>query len=199
MDPHERLGPNQSAEIEAECLTTAQSTAKMQVRSGSKSLSVISEEAGANIFTLVEGLKKDLDQVRNNTTSSPSAIWDELDGLEAQSIQTLEITFQLSHAALMRAWTGVRLAADPSKGVLGWPNQVESTFGNTKALFESHVEKMREEGEAYFVNTAGTSFDNYIGLCQQVLDNKKIDWDSSEYEKHINNLKLLKLLELKLK
>jgi hypothetical protein len=40
MDPHERLGPNQSAKIEAECLTTAQSTAKMQVRSGSKSLSV---------------------------------------------------------------------------------------------------------------------------------------------------------------
>ena len=40
MDPHERLGPNQSAEIEAEYLTTAQSTAKMQVRSGSKSLSV---------------------------------------------------------------------------------------------------------------------------------------------------------------
>ena len=27
MDPHERLGPNQSAKIEAECLTTAQSTA----------------------------------------------------------------------------------------------------------------------------------------------------------------------------
>jgi hypothetical protein len=41
MDPHERLGPNQSAKIEAECLTTAQSTAKMQVRSGSKSLSVV--------------------------------------------------------------------------------------------------------------------------------------------------------------
>ena len=41
MDPHERLGANQSAEIEAECLTTAQSTAKMQVRSGSKSLSVV--------------------------------------------------------------------------------------------------------------------------------------------------------------
>jgi hypothetical protein len=41
MDPHERLGTNQSAKIEAECLTTAQSTAKMQVRSGSKSLSVI--------------------------------------------------------------------------------------------------------------------------------------------------------------
>ena len=40
MDPHERLGPNQSAKIEAECLTTAQSTAKMQVCSGSKSLSV---------------------------------------------------------------------------------------------------------------------------------------------------------------
>ncbi len=40
MDPHERLGPNQSAKIEAECLTTAQSTAKMQVGSGSKSLSV---------------------------------------------------------------------------------------------------------------------------------------------------------------
>ena len=41
MDPHERLGPNQSAKIKAECLTTAQSTAKMQVRSGSKSLSVV--------------------------------------------------------------------------------------------------------------------------------------------------------------
>jgi hypothetical protein len=41
MDPHERLGPNQSAKIEAECLTTAQSKAKMQVRSGSKSLSVL--------------------------------------------------------------------------------------------------------------------------------------------------------------
>ena len=46
MDPHERLGPNQSAKIEAECLTTAQSTAKMQVRSGSKSLSV---ERGASV------------------------------------------------------------------------------------------------------------------------------------------------------
>ena len=29
MDPHARLGPNQSAKIEAECLTTAQSTAKI--------------------------------------------------------------------------------------------------------------------------------------------------------------------------
>ena len=47
MDPHERLGPNQSAKIEAECLTTAQSTAKMQVRSGLKFLSVSHELGGS--------------------------------------------------------------------------------------------------------------------------------------------------------
>ena len=51
MDPHERLGPNQSAKIEAECLTTAQSTAKMQVRSGSKSLSVEMAEKAKEFIT----------------------------------------------------------------------------------------------------------------------------------------------------
>ncbi len=43
MDSHERLGPNQSAKIEAECLTTAKSRGKMLLRSGSKSLSVFPE------------------------------------------------------------------------------------------------------------------------------------------------------------
>jgi len=155
------------------------------------------EAAGAPIFSLVEGLKKDLDAIKSNPSDSPTAIEEELDGLEAQSIQTLEIKYQSENSALVRAWAGVRLAnGQESKS---WPRQCAVTFGKTRQQFEDLVATMRTEGNAYFADVTGTTFDDYIGLCQKELSGQKIDWDASEYDTHIRNLKKKKLLELKLR
>ena len=155
------------------------------------------EEAGAPIFSLVEGLKKDLDEIRANPSFSPTAIEDGLDGLEAQSVQTLEITYQSEHSALVRAWAGVRLAnGQESKQ---WPRQCAASYEKTRNQFEDLVATMRTEGKAYFADAGGTTFQDYVGLCEKELAGKKIDWDAPEYETHITNLKKKKLLELKLR
>ena len=79
MDSHERLGPNQSAKIEAECLTTAQSTAKMQVRSGSKSLSVdalaneIAAQAKAEAEAIIATAKQQAKQIEDEATAEASS------------------------------------------------------------------------------------------------------------------------------
>ena len=77
MDPHERLGPNQSAKIEAECLTTAQSTAKMQVRSGSKSLSVQGNPAGYGRVMLFDPRKSEAPDENAKRMSRQSQVADE--------------------------------------------------------------------------------------------------------------------------
>ena len=80
-----------------------------------------------------------------------------------------------------------------------WPRQCAATYEKTRNQFEDLVATMRTEGKAYFADAGGTTFEDYVGLCERELAGKKIDWDAPEYETHITNLKKKKLLELKLR
>ena len=150
------------------------------------------ESRGDAILTLVKGLKEDIDEIRN----APANLRDRLLGKEAQAIQSLEVQYQSKYRDLIRAVAGIRGArgGDP----LRWPDKKAETYGKTRDLFQSLVEQMRSEGQKYFAESQETSFDDYVGLCKLSLDGKAIDWDG-EYERHVNPLKRLKLLELRLK
>ena len=150
------------------------------------------ETRGDAILTLVKGLKEDVDAVRN----APANLRDRLQGKEAQAVQSLEVRYQSEHSALIRAVAGIRSAkgGDP----LRWPDKRAETYGKTEALFQNLVEQMRKEGHAYFAESSDTKFDDYVGLCVLSLKGTSIDWDG-EFERHVNPLKRLKLLELKLK
>jgi len=149
------------------------------------------EARGDAILTLVKGLKEDVDEIRN----APSNLRDRLQGKEAQAVQSLEVSYQSAHSALIRAAAGIRSATggDP----LRWPDKRAETYGKTVTLFNALVEQMRSEGQTYFANSGETTFDDYIGLCRLSLKGETIDWDG-EYERHVTPLKRLKLLELKL-
>jgi len=150
------------------------------------------EAAGQAILTLVDGLKADLDKVRNG----PANLRERLQGKEAQAVQSLEVAYQSKYAALIKATAGIRSVRDADP--LRWPDVKADTFGATKALFDAMVQQMQSEGELFFADVQGTNFQDYQGLCKQALAGKAIDWDG-EYERHVNPLKRLKLLELKLK
>jgi hypothetical protein len=57
---------------------------------------------------------------------------------------------------------------------------------------------MRREGKEYFKSESDVTFDDYVGLCKLSLKSQAIDWDG-DYERVVNPLKRLKLLELRLK
>jgi hypothetical protein len=151
------------------------------------------EAAGRAILTLVEGLKTDLDKVRTH----PSSLRDQLQGKESQAVQSLEVVYQSKYRDLMRAWTGIRLAQ--SQEPKSWPQDKAETYGKTQDKFDQLVEQMRRDGEKFFGSEPQTTFEVYVALCRMELDKQPIDWDSSEYERHVNVLKRKKLLELKLK
>lgn len=149
------------------------------------------EARGDAILTLVKGLKEDVDEVRN----APANLRDRLQGKEAQAVQSLEVRYQSEYSDLIRAVAGIRTATggDP----LRWPDKRAATYGRTVALFDGLVERMRSEGQSYFAESTETTFDDYVGLCRLSLKGETIDWDG-DYERHVNPLKRLKLLELKL-
>jgi hypothetical protein len=151
------------------------------------------EAAGRAILTLVDGLKADLDKVR----TQPSNLRDQLQGKESQAVQSLEVLYQSKHRDLMRAWTGIRLAQNLEPK--SWPQEKGETYGKTQEKFDQMVEEMQRDGEKYFGSESQTTFGVYVGLCRMELDKQLIDWDSFEYERHVNFLKRKKLLELKMK
>jgi hypothetical protein len=150
------------------------------------------EARGDAILTLVKGLKEDVDKVRN----APGNLRDRLQGKEAQAVQSLEVRYQSDYSDLIRAVAGIRSAKGGD--LLRWPDKRAETYGKTVALFDGLVEQMRREGQAYFADSTETSFDDYVGLCKLSLKGVAIDWDG-DYERHVNPLKRLKLLELRLK
>ncbi|MDM4018181.1 hypothetical protein [Roseiconus lacunae] len=150
------------------------------------------ESRGDAILTLVKGLKEDVDEVRN----APANLRERLQGKEAQAVQSLEVRFQSEHGPLIKAVTAIRMVQN--KDLPKWPSERAETYGKTKARFTALVEQMRKEGQEYFVSESDVSFDDYVGLCRLSLKGTAIDWDS-EYERVVNPLKRLKLLELKLK
>jgi hypothetical protein len=150
------------------------------------------EARGDAILTFVKGLKEDVDKVRN----APANLRDRLQGKEALAVQSLEVRYQSKYSALIRAVAGIRSATggDP----LRWPDKRAETYGKTEVLFQSLVEQMRKEGQSYFAESSEIKFDDYVGLCDLSLKGASIDWDG-EFERLVNPLKHLKLLELKLK
>jgi glutathione S-transferase len=151
------------------------------------------EAASAAILSLVEGLKADIDKLR----TQPRDLADRLEGLESQAVQSLEVAYQAQHRDLMRAWTSIRMAL--RKDPRAWPQQRAETYGETKASFDRLVAEMRSEGEEYFAGETETTLDVYVALCGMELDGRPVDWDSPEYERHVNSLKRKKLLELRLR
>lgn len=150
------------------------------------------EARGDAILTLVKGLKEDVDEVRN----APANLRDRLQGKEAQAVQSLEVRYQSEHGPLIKAATAMRMVQ--SKDLPKWPSERAETYGKTEALFVELVEQMRREGQKYFKGEPEVSFDDYVGLCRLALKGDPIDWDG-EYERVVNPLKRLKLLELRLK
>ncbi|QDU37642.1 hypothetical protein Mal4_19570 [Maioricimonas rarisocia] len=150
------------------------------------------EGAGEQIWQLVNGLKSDLDKVR----TGPASLLDDMNGLEARAVQTLEVQYQEQHGALMRAWTGVRLAKRENPEA--WPRERKKTWSETKAVFDEMVERMQAEGSEYFSGESGVTFNDYLQMCQIVLKGQEIDWESDEMDRRIPGLKRLKLVKLEL-
>jgi hypothetical protein len=150
------------------------------------------EARGDAILSLVKGLKEDVDEVRN----APANLRDRLQGKEAQAVQSLEVRYQSDHGPLIKAATAIRMVQN--KDLPKWPSERSETYGKTEAKFAELVEQMRREGQEYFTGEPEVSFDDYVGLCKLALNKTTIDWDG-DYERVVNPLKRLKLLELRLK
>lgn len=150
------------------------------------------EARGDAILSLVKGLKEDVDEVRN----APANLRDRLQGKEAQAVQSLEVRYQSDHGPLIKAATAIRMVQN--KALPKWPSERSETYGKTEAEFAELVEQMRREGQEYFTGEPEVSFDDYVGLCKLALNKTTIDWDG-DYERVVNPLKRLKLLELRLK
>lgn len=150
------------------------------------------EARGDAILSLVKGLKDDVDEVRN----APSNLRDRLQGKESQAVQSLEVRYQSEHGPLIKAATAIRMVQN--KDLPKWPSERAETYGKTEAKFSELVDQMRREGQEYFTGEPEVSFDDYVGLCKLSLKGTTIDWDG-DYERVVNPLKRLKLLELKLK
>lgn len=150
------------------------------------------EARGDAILTLVKGLKEDIDEVRN----APANLRERLQGKESQAVQSLEVRFQSMHGPLIKAVTAIRLVQN--KDLPKWPSERAESYAKSENQFVALVEQMRREGQEYFASESEMTFDDYVGLCKLSLKGGPIDWDG-EYERVVNPLKRLKLLELKLK
>ncbi|MCG8602021.1 MAG: hypothetical protein MI807_17900 [Verrucomicrobiales bacterium] len=149
------------------------------------------DAAGARAEELIPILEEDLNQLNN----IPDEIGTKVSELETNVNSSLEIEFQREHADLIRAAANLRSLAD-AEGI-SWPREAENTYGATKVKFEALVESLQKEGETFFADTAGTTFEDYQQLLKMQVQGKTIDWNSDEYRTHMNNLmdkKLLKLL-----
>jgi hypothetical protein len=152
----------------------------------------VRETRGDAILTLIKGLKEDIDEVRN----APTNLRDRLQGKEAQAVQSLEVRYQSEHGPLIKAATAIRMVQN--KDLPKWPSDRSATYGKTEARFVELVAQMRREGQEYFKSESDVTFDDYVGLCKLSLKSQAIDWDG-DYERVVNPLKRLKLLELRLK
>jgi hypothetical protein len=150
------------------------------------------EVAGLPALQLVDGLKDDLERLRD----MPRQLRDRLEEVEQQIVQSLGEQYQRKYGARLSALTRIRTAQ--GKDLPIWPDKKGSTYGATMSLFDGVVRQIETEGEAFFKDCGETTFAVFVALCELALKERQIDWNASEYKRHVPVLMEKGLLELRL-
>lgn len=150
------------------------------------------ETAGTRAFDLIHGLEEDVRKIKDLPSQLKQKIRDRAEII----IPSLIEEYTRKYGSRLIASTKIRSTQNMSP--LSWPDQKENTYGKTSANFDALVAKIDKEGAEFFAGSADTTFDTLVGLCQMELDKKVIDWDGSEFKRHIDMLRGKKLLTLRL-
>jgi len=150
------------------------------------------EVAGLPALQLVDGLEDDLEKLKD----VPRQLRDRLDEVDQQIVPSLSVQYQRKLGARLAALTRIRKAQ--GKDLPTWPDRKGSTYSATVALFDEVVRQIETEGEAFFKGCGETTFEVFVGFCDFALKERQIDWNASEYKRHVNVLMDKGLLELRL-
>lgn len=150
------------------------------------------ETAGTRAFDLIHGLEEDVRKVKDQPGQLKEKIRDINDSIIPSLVEEYSRKYQPRFSA------NERIRRILGKTPLTWPELKAETYGKTTATFDVLVVQIDKEGTEFFAGSADTTFDTLVGLCQMELDKKPIDWDSSEFKRHITTLMEKKLLTLRL-
>lgn len=150
------------------------------------------ETAGTPVFQLIDGLADDM----KKTSDLPRKIRERIEATEQGILPSIAENFQKIHAAKLKAFASIRKVLGKTPPTV--PDNKESTWGKTMALFANLIIQAEKEGEAFFADVGDTNFEDYIGFCEIELSGKHIDWHAQENSSHREALIEKKLLTLKL-
>ena len=150
------------------------------------------EASGVRVDRLIEGLKQDLAKLADQ----PGQIEEAIAEIRQQVLPSLEAKYQLEYGVKLRAFTKIRRVR--GKALPNWPQRLEATYGATRAAFDDLVETMDAEGEEFFRDCTETRFADLEGLCKLEAEKKAIDWEDPAVQRHVPELKRLKLVEFRL-
>lgn len=150
------------------------------------------DSAGVPAVQLVDELAKDLDKVKDD----PRALQASIEKTEQSILPSLQEQFQSKYQDELSAFTRIQMAQDQPKPQ--WPERRAETYGKTLKLFEALTEQIEKEGKAFFEDSDGTRFEDFVGLCRLQNQNQWIDWSLPEFNRHVQTLMDKKLLQLKL-
>lgn len=150
------------------------------------------EAAGTPAHQLLDGLKDDLKKLQGQ----PAQVNNQVTETDQRILTGLRDDFSEKYKAQLSAIARIRVVSE--KQPLMLPEKRETTYGKTVTAFEKITQEMLEEGKAFFADEKETTFDIFVGFCKMDQDNKPIDWNSSEFERHVDALRRKKLLILRL-
>ena len=150
------------------------------------------EFARHKVTTLLPKLVEDLDGEADKPRQAREAI----DSARQSLLPSLVARYQDGYRARINALYRIRRVQ--GKPVPSWPDQPAATWGATVEAFEAVVGDIATEGEAFFEGETETTFDVFVGFCTMDLDQRPIDWNVPENERHVQLLMRKGLLRLEL-
>ncbi len=144
------------------------------------------------VTTLLPRLVEDLDGQADRPRQTREAI----DSTRQSLLPSLTVRYQDEHRARLNALYRIRRVQGQS--VPNWPDQPAATWGATVEEFEAVVDGIANEGEAFFRGESGTTFAIFVAFCEMDLDQRPIDWNAPENQRHVQVLMKKDLLRLEL-
>jgi hypothetical protein len=150
------------------------------------------ETARHRVNTLLPKLVEDL----GGQADEPRKVQEAIDSARQSLLPSLVARYQEQHRGRLNALYRIRRVQ--GQPVPNWPDKLAATWGKTVEAFDSVVQSIANEGEAYFRGEKETTFEVFVGFCEMDLDKRAIDWSAPENSRHVPALQRKRLLRLEL-